>query len=510
MKSKRARSLETDSAFFVKADKETGTGLPLDASAKTPREIWDDFFSKRQPKPEVVSQLILSLHEERKYEHVIAAIEAALKSGQSQPWMYDVLALTLELAGRPKSEVERALLSRVDFTATDVPSMLYSAAYLTRFGGRKQALRLYRQVSTLDPTRPEPYILGLPLARELKDHDGIRWASAGILISAWGKDHEQLHLKAEDAAVEATNELRKAGRAMDADAFERAIQEAKRRDLVIELTWSGEADLDLSVDEPAGTRCGADNPLSRGGGVLLRDGYGPEQKNCHEEYVCALGVSGAYRVRVRRVDGNVVGNRAQLTIRRAFGSSEESTQVFTLPISRVDTTLLVLLPEGRRAELKPEGTHPNAGAAGGQQQGKASDPHINGNLQRESAVVGVLQRFGASRERAALLSGDPRALRRAVTAQQTGFQTISGGPSAARAGFPVATGIGPGVGPGAVGYTPIVTNISDGVSLGALAVVSGDRRYVRLSLNPTFSAISDVFTFTFLSAPGVGGPPTGN
>jgi len=48
--------------------------------------------------------------------------------------MYEVLALTMQIAGRPQQEIDRVLLSRVDFTSTDVPSMLFSAAYLTRLG----------------------------------------------------------------------------------------------------------------------------------------------------------------------------------------------------------------------------------------------------------------------------------------------------------------------------------------------------------------------------------------
>ena len=73
-------------------------------------------------------------------------------------------------------------------------------------------------------------------------------------------------------------------------------------------------------------------------------------------------------------------------------------------------------------------------------------------------------------------------------------------------------GVGATVGGGAVGYTPMVTTLSEGVSMTALAVVSADRRYVRLSVAPVFSAITDVFTFTFLDAPGggTGGQPQGN
>src|SRR5690606_15116981 len=129
---------------------------------------WDDYFSKRRPSPEVVRDLVERLHPKNRpvarpdgpaeasppidwqkqveqHEHVIAVIQAALIHDQSQPWMYDVLAVSLKLAGRPEEEVERAFLSRLDFTIADVDSMIFSAAYLRRLDANDAALRLYRQ-----------------------------------------------------------------------------------------------------------------------------------------------------------------------------------------------------------------------------------------------------------------------------------------------------------------------------------------------------------------------------
>ena len=59
--------------------------------------------------------------------------EQAILAGQSQPWMYEVLALTMEVAGRPRAQIERVLLSSRDVTPADVNSLLYLAAYLARF-----------------------------------------------------------------------------------------------------------------------------------------------------------------------------------------------------------------------------------------------------------------------------------------------------------------------------------------------------------------------------------------
>jgi hypothetical protein len=62
-----------------------------------------------------------------------------------------------------------------------------------------------------------------------------------------------------------------------------------------------------------------------------------------------------------------------------------------------------------------------------------------------------------------------------------------------------AGGVIPNVGGGgAVGYQPVISVISEGIAMNAMATVSGDRRYVRINAAPVFSSITDVFTFSFV------------
>ncbi|MBL8817542.1 MAG: hypothetical protein JNL58_16070 [Planctomyces sp.] len=66
----------------------------------------------------------------------------------------------------------------------------------------------------------------------------------------------------------------------------------------------------------------------------------------------------------------------------------------------------------------------------------------------------------------------------------------------------------PVVGTGAVGFQPIISFIPEGINLSVIAVISADRRYVRLSLSPSFTNIVDVQTFTQVSfggGAGIGG-----
>jgi general secretion pathway protein D len=70
---------------------------------------------------------------------------------------------------------------------------------------------------------------------------------------------------------------------------------------------------------------------------------------------------------------------------------------------------------------------------------------------------------------------------------------------------PFVVSVTPSVGVFAVGFTPVIEQVPQGVQMSVAAVVSADRRFVRLAVVPNFMVIADVFTFTFLSAPGQAG-----
>lgn len=419
------------------------------------RTDWSRYFSKGQIAPETVREVVNELATARQHEEVIACLQQAIIHGQIQPWMYEVLALSMRLAGRPDRDVERVLLSSEDVTPADPASQLYLAAYLTRFDRFDQALRLYRQVTLLEPNHPEAYSLALPLAIRTRHWEAIAWSAPGVLRYVWRKDRGPLVRQAEAAAKEAREEFLKAGRSDAALDLERQMEAARIRDLVVRLDWSGDGDLDLLVQEPGGSVCSRQIPYSSGGGVHLFDGYGPDPARCHEDYVCPQGAAGEYVIRIRHLTGNIVGKRATLTITRRAGSPREETSTHTVNLGAEDKLVRVSL-----ASQLTTGAGPLRAPA-------------NLRLTEQS-----------DRARLAARASIPN-----LSAQVA----------------PQLGGAAPAVGPGAVGYQPIVQFIGEGVSMGAMAVVSGDRRYVRLSLSPTFSSITDVFTFSFVGSGGTGG-----
>lgn len=413
----------------------------------TPREVWQRYFTGQKPAPETVAQIVRQLHQDRRYEHTIACIEVALIEQPPQPWMYEVLGRSMELAKRPKADIERVIMSRVDFTAAIVPEMMLSAAYLKQLGLDERALAMYQQASRLAPARPEPYLRGLQIARDLNDAKGVEWGVAGVLTNVWLSGYPAHHREAENIAAVVEEKLRKAGKSSDADALKAAVVVAQQRDLMLKLTWAGEADLDLSVEEPNGGICSSENPWTTAGGAYTHDGYGPKAANCFEEYICASALPGDYLATVRVIDGNVVGRRATLTIRRYVGTPDETTKTVSMTIDGKDKVVQLSLNDGRRQAL----------------------------LDRLAVEMPVAERGNAVPAQSGVRTS------RQFT---TGTNVSSGGG---------------GGGGGAIGFQPVITNVREGIGFSAMAVVTGDRRYVRLSVAPVFSQIIGVDKFTIPS-----------
>ncbi len=420
----------------------------------------------------------------QKNEEIVALIEAALRHDQAQPWMYELLALSMRTAGRPQADIDRAIMSAVEFTQNS-SDLMYLGAYLVQAKMDRQALKIFHEVSQLEPFWPEPYFHGMIAARNLDDLDGLQWSTAGILSQAWPIERAKMWDEALRVAEAKLNDLRDSKRTDEANRFQAVLDTALIRDCVVRVQWTGDADIDVMVKEPGGTICSLRNPRTTSGGSLIGD-YSPpdgkEKVGGHMAvYSCSQAFSGKYQVLVRRVFGNVPTGYVKVTADVHYNSPQAKETVWEkIPVKDGESLVTFDLSDGRRKESIRERQIVNAAVA---------------------AVGQMHQQLVLAQQLEAL--NDPNAASALAAAQQN-----SASASAAQS-QPISPLAWPNVGRGAVGYQPVITTLPEGTNMSATAVVSADRRYVRITPVPVFSAISQVHTFSIdsgstTSTPGVG------
>jgi hypothetical protein len=452
-----------------RAEKPAGRVIDLPRNpGESVQDAWNRYFTElKQAREEdrlaahaSVRETVRRLMKREQYEEAAALIQAALRNGFPQTWMYEALGLSLELGGAPKEELERALMSAVDF-GSSLDDILRVASYLghPHLGLEERALKLYRNLSASAPYRPEPYLEGLTIAQRLNDLEGIQWACAGILSQAWPLRERYVEQKA-DLVYRATIEkLREEKRTKEAEAFERRIAEARVRDCVVMIKWTGDADLDLIVEEPTGTVCSATNPRTTSGGVMLGDAFarigGETPDGYSEYYVCPQGFTGRYRAIVKNVWGKPTAGKVTVDVVAHYGTRQ--------PLS-----------VQRHVTLKENGT----AFAFEVDQGRRLEP-----LDAQQIAV-VMQ--------------NQEALGRAILGQQlAGYENSEAAREYARA---VAQSPWGNRLRRAVGTMPIITTLPAGTNFNASAVISADRRYVRVTPMPLFSSIGEVSTFSYVTS----------
>ncbi len=438
--------------------------IAVDATKGSLEQLWDEHFATHQEAPAAVRETVRQLMQGKQYDELIALINAALRHRQAQSWMYEALDLAMRASGKSPEERERVLLSAVDFSDS-AEDIMYVAAYMSRSGLERRALKLFRQVSRLQPTRHEPYLHGLALAQQLKDVSAIQWSAAGILSQAWPKEQADLWTKAYHAAAATLQQLKDEKRTSEAEAFEAALNQAMIRDCVVVVSWTGDADVDLLVEEPAGTICSFRNPRTASGGIMLGDTYSLKDVSTgagfSEVYVCPQGFDGTYRMLVRRVWGKPTAGKVTVDVYTHFNTDRNQRMRKVIPLGSDEALVTFDLAGGRRQDA----------------------------LVEEQVANAVKQEV----------------VRRDVLAQQLAALTSPGGPNPQMARLPNRFNGGVPRG-GAVGYQPVITILPEGASLSATAVISADRRYVRITSVPFFSGIAEVNTFNFATG---GGGQTG-
>ena len=224
------------------------------------------------------------------------------------------------------------------------------------------------------------------------------------------------------------------------------------------MTWSGEADVDLSVEEPTGTVCSHRSPRTTAGGVMMGDGYarfdGGQQGEYRESYVCSQGFEGEYRLLLRRVWGKLPAGKVTVDVVTNYGSKNEKHERRQIELGSKDAVVAFQLPQGQRKEELAE--------------------HQVNNAAHGQLAVGR-----------AILAQQLNALSNPAVTNGLSDRPGTGGTSPFDPRFRQS----------AVGFQPVIITLPEGTNFAVTGVISADRRYVRVTSIPLFSGIGDVTVF---------------
>jgi len=394
------------------------------------------------------------------WNHAAELLKAGLRQGGvARDWMFEAIALAIRIQhGDPEEEV-RCLLSAADLRPSDAFGLLQGAEVLARHGKYAPAISLTRLAAAQNPELPHPYLFALQLASKAKDAPTVRWAAMELLRRDWPIQCAELHATAQRTLEDLAAALRKEGRAQDAEALVLPAAQIQRRDLVIRLLWTGNADLDLEISEPTGSTCSITQRVTANGGSLQAD-FDAEHQT--EVYSVAEGYSGEYRVTVKPRWGKPVAGKAVVEIITHQGTPNEQIRREMIIVAKEPITLSAQLRDGRRQQPAPVAPL-EAYRLGIDPFYRPTWPVSGAEMLRQLAVP--------------ITTG--------IEIRRSPFGPTSMADPWPRPGDDDNSG--PQLGPGGA---PGVVVIPAGALVNAQALVHSDRRYVRLSANVTFSGIT--------------------
>jgi tetratricopeptide (TPR) repeat protein len=441
--------------------------LKPDGDAKAPadldpKKIWEDALARGVKEPGLIiacADFLASVDA----GHVVEFLKANLRQGiVARPWVYESLALALEASHGSPEDIERARLSVIDLEPQDAQSYVQASKAMAEHGEYARAVAFCRQAALLEPNLAYPYEEALIYADLAKDADGMRWAAGNLLRQDWPVDNNELHQKAGSKVKDLAAKLETDHRQADAAKLLGSVNRLGQRDLVIELQYQGDAELDMEVKEPIGTVCSYLQRQSPGGGILLgdtladavaqksRDGLSNAKR---QMYVATQAFSGIHEITLRRIWGRPLGGKATVEIIQHQGAANEIRRRMTVTFDRTHT-FSIALDDGRRtsAEYVPPPTAT-------QRTRKVVDPLTS------DKVLNKLRKIA-----------DPEFSGKDIQ--------MAGGLGAVGTREVAATAGGPQMN-GAIYQTKLASAVSNGSDLTAQAIVGPDQT-VQMKLSPVF------------------------
>jgi tetratricopeptide (TPR) repeat protein len=330
------------------------------ASGKTdPYQFWLRYYLSDDPRktdPEQLRETVRILNLNGKTRDAHAALLGFLKNhpNDAESWMYRALAIAIKENQGSEADIKAALNRAADTAQRShnpndlvgAADALYEKGYYERVGP------LLDEAITKVPHRFEPLVGSINLAQKKKDPIRMADAVERLLSLGWPGRDEYFRAESRNQVETLAKSLREDGRGQEADALMAKLIASEARDLFVRLTWDGEADFDVLVDEPLGATASYQTPRTVFGGSVIKNGYGSHPE---EVYVCPRAFNGDYTIRVSTIWTNpskpVSGLKLETITHE--GTAQEKKQVYPLAPDKPGQPIVIHVSGGRRKTVLP-------------------------------------------------------------------------------------------------------------------------------------------------------------
>jgi hypothetical protein len=316
-----------------------------------------NYYRKHDESAADLKEKVTLLNLNKKTKDVEAILRGYLwnHSKNAEPWMYEALALAIEMNKGKPSDAKTSLKYAADVAEkTQNPNHLLSVAdQLFLHGEYAQAAPLIDEVAGKLPHRAEPLMMSINLAAKTKDPERMATSVDKLLSLGWPGYDEKIRRDAHRVVETLAKALREEDRDAEAEALTNRLAESESRDLYVRLSWLGDAGLGLTVDEPLGATAKFAAPRTVFGGSIIKDGYG---KHPEAIYVCPRAFDGDYTIRVDPFYNNPEkpALEATLEVITHEGTSRERKQTHTIALNaKTPAPVVVHLEGGRRKAVLP-------------------------------------------------------------------------------------------------------------------------------------------------------------
>jgi len=321
-------------------------------------QFWWNYYRTHEESSADLKEKVTLLNVNRKFQDVHAVLLGYLThyaKTHSEPWMYEALALAIEMNKGDDKSVRLALKYAADKAeASHNPNALVSVADMLLLHGYdyETAGKLIDEASMKVPHREVPLLLSILLARNTKDPKRMAEAVDRLLSLGWPGGDEQIRSHARKQVEQLAKALHEEGRAAEAETLLAHLTESESRDVFIRLTWLGDAGFGLAVDEPLGATARFQTPRTVFGGAVVKEGLGNDRESV---YVCPRSFDGDYTIRVDCIYNNEAkpALEATLEIITHEGTPREHKETRIIPLGRTIAPMVVHLTGGRRKEVLP-------------------------------------------------------------------------------------------------------------------------------------------------------------